>query len=132
MTRVSVEDVERVTGGFGFDEVTLTDDFGGIVELSAIETIHAVAGANVLTITTNDIEAIFGGSQSDAVTLTDATGNSLLLDGVEGITGAGGFDEVTLSDTNTAQLGIFGIEFVEVMVMVPTISSVLMLIRRSS
>ena len=54
---INTNDIETVTGGGGFDAVTLTDASGNTVDLSGVETVMGSDGADTLTVT-DDTSAV--------------------------------------------------------------------------
>ncbi|MFL1463411.1 beta strand repeat-containing protein [Roseococcus sp. DSY-14] len=115
--RVTLRNIETVTGGTGADEVTLgTAITGGTtMDLGAgADVLRLAAGGNRLT--ARNVETLLGGSGADDVTLGTAavagdtvdlgagtdvlrlanTPNYLTILGVETLTGSGGVDDITL------------------------------------
>ena len=45
---INTNDIESVSGGEGFDDVTLTDAFGNTVELDGVEAVTGSIGADSL------------------------------------------------------------------------------------
>ena len=48
---MSTNDIEAISGGSGFDDVTLTDASGNTVDLAGVEVITGSAGDDTLTVT---------------------------------------------------------------------------------
>ena len=76
---IITNDIHSVSGGSGFDDISLIDASGNVVDLDGVEFVQGSAGDDSLTIITNDIHSVSGGSGFDDISLIDALGNSVDL-----------------------------------------------------
>ena len=101
---VITNDIHSVSGGSGFDDISLIDASGNVVDLDGVEFVQGSAGDDSLTIITNDIHSVSGGSGFDDISLIDASGNVVDLDGVE-------FVQVVLVMTVSRSLRMTSIQY---------------------
>ena len=77
---INTNDIETVTGGGGFDAVTLTDASGNTVDLSGVETVMGSDWCDdTLTVTDDTSATLDGGLGND--TLVGGSGADTLLGG---------------------------------------------------
>ena len=55
---ITTNDIQSISGGDGFDAVTLSDAEGSTVNLDNVEFVSGGLGDDDLTITTNDIQSV--------------------------------------------------------------------------
>ncbi|HYC01803.1 MAG TPA: Ig-like domain-containing protein, partial [Azospirillaceae bacterium] len=111
-TTISVSGIAFVTGGAGFDKVSLglgpnVASTGNTLAVSLIESLIGSSGKDALsvradgiTVTVSGVETLLGGAGTDVVTLA-GSGNSVLVGQLETLIGGSGTDVATLRTGGT-------------------------------
>ena len=91
---ITTNDIQSVSGGEGFDAVTLTDAAGNTLDLGGVEVVTGSEGADTLTVLDDTSATLDGGLGDD--TLIGGGGADTLIGGggADTLIGGGGLDVV--------------------------------------